>query len=139
MKVPKIILGGIAVDDRGSVSFVNDFNFSDIKRFYMVENHRVGFIRAWHGHEKEGKYVFVAKGAALIGAVEMNSSDPKKFILSDKSPRILFIPPGYANGFKTLEEGTRIIFYSTSTLEESLGDDIRFSFDHWDIWKEDFR
>jgi dTDP-4-dehydrorhamnose 3,5-epimerase len=105
----------------------------------MVENHRVGFIRAWHGHEKEGKYVFVAKGAALIGAVEMNSSDPKKFILSDKSPRILFIPPGYANGFKTLEEGTRIIFYSTSTLEESLGDDIRFSFDHWDIWKEDFR
>jgi dTDP-4-dehydrorhamnose 3,5-epimerase len=139
MKNPKIILGGIAVDDRGSVSFVNDFNFSDIKRFYMVENHRVGFIRAWHGHEKEGKYVFVAKGAALIGAVEMNSSDPKKFILSDKSPRILFIPPGYANGFKTLEEGTRIIFYSTSTLEESLGDDIRFSFDHWDIWKEDFR
>jgi dTDP-4-dehydrorhamnose 3,5-epimerase len=139
MKNPKIILGGIAVDDRGSVSFVNDFYFSDIKRFYMVENHRVGFIRAWHGHEKEGKYVFVAKGAALIGAVEMNSSDPKKFILSDKSPRILFIPPGYANGFKTLEEGTRIIFYSTSTLEESLGDDIRFSFDHWDIWKEDFR
>jgi len=139
MKDPRIILGGIAVDDRGSVSFVNDFNFSDIKRFYMVENHRVGFIRAWHGHEKEGKYVFVAKGAALIGAVEMNSSDPKKFILSDKSPRILFIPPGYANGFKTLEEGTRIIFYSTSTLEESLGDDIRFSFDHWDIWKEDFR
>lgn len=139
MKDPRIILGGIAVDDRGSVSFVNDFNFSDIKRFYMVENHRVGFIRAWHGHKKEGKYVFVAKGAALIGAVEMNSSDPKKFILSDKSPRILFIPPGYANGFKTLEEGTRIIFYSTSTLEESLGDDIRFSFDHWDIWKEDFR
>lgn len=135
----KIINGGLSVDDRGSVTFVNDFNFSDVKRFYVVENHRAGFIRAWHGHEKEGKYVFVAKGTALIGAVDMNSESPKKYILSDRSPKILYIPPGHANGFKTLEEDTRIIFYSTSTLEDSLGDDIRFPFDKWDIWKEDFR
>ena len=135
----KIISGGLSVDDRGSVTFVNDFNFSDVKRFYVVENHRAGFIRAWHGHEKEGKYVFVVKGTALIGTVDMNSESPKKYILSDRSPKILYIPPGYANGFKTLEEDTRIIFYSTSTLQDSLGDDIRFPFDRWDIWKEDFR
>ncbi len=136
----KIINGGIATDDRGSVMFVNDFDFLNVKRFYVVENHRSGFIRAWHGHNKEAKYVFVVSGTALIGAVKMNSDDEaKKFILSDKNPKILYIPPGHANGFKTLEEGTKIIFYSTSTLEESLGDDIRFSFDKWDIWKEDFR
>lgn len=136
----EIISGGIATDDRGSVTFVNDFNFSNVKRFYVVENHRSGFIRAWHGHNKEGKYVFVVSGTALVGAVKMNSNDePKKVILSDKNPKILYIPPGYANGFKTLEEGTKIIFYSTSTLQDSLGDDIRFSFDKWDIWKEDFR
>jgi len=135
----KIINGGLSVDDRGSVTFINDFNFSDVKRFYVVENHRSGFIRAWHGHEKEGKYVFVVKGTALIGAVDMNSESPKKYILSDRSPKILYIPPGHANGFKTLEEDTRIIFYSTSTLQDSLGDDIRFPFDRWDIWKEDFR
>lgn len=135
----KIINGGLSVDDRGSVTFINDFNFSDVKRFYVVENHRNGFIRAWHGHQKEGKYVFVVKGTALIGAVDINSEDPKKFVLSDRSPKILYIPPGYANGFKTLEEDTRIIFYSTSTLQESLGDDIRFPFDRWNIWQEDFR
>lgn len=73
----KLINGGLSVDDRGSVTFVNDFNFSDVKRFYIVENHRVGFIRAWHGHEKEGKYVFVVKGTALIGAVDMRSDSPK--------------------------------------------------------------
>ena len=37
--------------------FVNDFNFENVKRFYQVENHRQGFIRAWHGHKKEGKYI----------------------------------------------------------------------------------
>lgn len=135
----KLINGGLSVDDRGSVTFVNDFNFSDVKRFYIVENHRVGFIRAWHGHEKEGKYVFVVKGTALIGAVDMRSDSPNKYILSDRSPKILYIPPGHANGFKTLEEDTRIIFYSTSTLQDSLGDDIRFPFDKWNIWEEDFR
>lgn len=136
---PKIIGGGLAVDDRGSVSFVNDFDFSNVKRFYMVENHREGFIRAWHGHQREGKYIFVANGTALIGAVALDSDVPQKFVLSDKAPKILYIPPGYANGFKTLEVNTKVIFYSTSTLEESIGDDIRFSFNKWNIWEEDFR
>jgi len=135
----KIINGGLSVDDRGSVTFVNDFDFTDIKRFYMVENHRAGFIRAWHGHEKEAKYVFVVSGSALIGAVKMNEDSPKKFILSSKSPKILYIPPGYANGFKTLEEGTKVIFYSTSTLKESINDDVRYSYDKWNIWEEDYR
>ena len=135
----KLIQGGISIDDRGSVTFINDFNFLDVKRFYVVENHRTGFIRAWHGHQKEGKYVFVVKGTALIGAVEMTSESIQKIILSDRNPKILYIPPGYANGFKTLEEDTRIIFYSTSTLQESLSDDIRFPFDKWNIWEEDFR
>ena len=53
----ELINGGIAVDDRGQLSFVNDFDFKDVKRFYMVENHEKGFIRAWHGHKKDVKYV----------------------------------------------------------------------------------
>jgi len=51
----------------------------------------------------------------------------------------LCVPPGYANGFKTLEDNTIIMFYSTSTLEESKGDDYRFDWDKWDIWQEDYR
>jgi dTDP-4-dehydrorhamnose 3,5-epimerase len=140
----KLYNGGIAVDDRGSVRFVNDFNFSDVKRFYQVENHRRGFIRAWHAHEKEGKYVYVATGSALVGAVplvnnNLTVSEGKKFVLSAKKPAVLFIPSGYGNGFMNLEEGTNILFFSTKTLDESLGDDIRFPFDTWNIWSDDFR
>lgn len=140
----KIINGGVAIDDRGSLRFVNDFDFSGVKRFYQVENHRQGFIRAWHGHEKEGKYVYVAKGSALIGAVPFSTTqvikeDVQKFVLSSKSPKVLFIPPGYANGFMNLEEDTIVMFFSTSTLDESKGDDIRFPYDKWNIWNIEYR
>jgi dTDP-4-dehydrorhamnose 3,5-epimerase len=135
----KLINGGISVDDRGSVRFINDFNFKDVKRFYHVENHSKGFIRAWHGHRKEGKYVYVSSGTALIGVVNMDSEKVEKFVLSSKTPKILYIPPNNFNGFKSLEENTTILFFSTSTLEESLGDDIREQHDKWDIWSEDYR
>ena len=104
-----------------------------------MENHRQGFIRAWHGHKKEGKYVYVTSGSALIGVVNMETEEVSKFVLSDKSPKILWIPPGYYNGFKSLEENTKILFFSTSTLEESLGDDIREEHNRWNIWEEDYR
>ena len=136
----EIIKGGIAVDDRGSVRFINGFNFEGVKRFYQVQNHERGFIRAWHGHRKEGKYVYVAKGSALVGAVNLDTEVvDKKVVLTSCNPSVLYIPPGYANGFKTLEEDTIIQFFSTSTLDESLGDDIRFNFDKWDIWNIEYR
>jgi hypothetical protein len=52
---PVMLSGGLALDDRGEVAFVNEFNFRGVKRFYMVSNHRAGYIRAWHGHRREGK------------------------------------------------------------------------------------
>ena len=138
---PRLIRGGLAVDDRGQVSFVNDFDFEGVKRFYAVENHSRGFIRAWHAHRKEAKYVMVVRGAALIGAVEIDDWDnPSKdaqvhrHVLSEASPAVLFVPAGYANGFMSLTADTKILFFSTSSLEDSAGDDIRYDARHWDPW-----
>lgn len=137
----KLINGNISIDDRGSVSFVNDFMFENVKRFYQVQNHNINYIRAWHGHYKEGKYVYVASGTALIGVVKLDSieSIPSKFIISSRKPQILWIPPGHANGFKNLEENTIIQFFSTTTLQESVNDDLRFEYNKWDIWGENYR
>jgi dTDP-4-dehydrorhamnose 3,5-epimerase len=136
----KIINGGLAVDDRGSLRYINDFNPVEcgIKRFYQVENFGQ-VIRAWHGHKKEGKYVYVVKGSALVGTVNLETEEVQKFVLSASSPKVLYIPPNYANGFITLEEGTILMFFSTSTLEDSKGDDIRFPFDKWNIWQVENR
>ncbi|MFX1419068.1 MAG: NAD-dependent epimerase/dehydratase family protein [Promethearchaeota archaeon] len=144
----QLISGGIAVDDRGSLNFANDFNFYGVKRFYQVQNFNISTIRAFHGHLHEAKYVYVSKGSAIVAVVKLDnvkspSKDQKvnRYILSDRNPQILFIPPSYANGFKPLEEDTRIIFFSTSSLEESKGDDYRFPADYWgdEIWEVENR
>ncbi len=136
----KLINGGIFIDDRGPLRFVNDFNFNDVKRFYQVENHEKGFIRAWHGHKKEGKYVYVVKGTAVIRTIDIdNESRTEKYVLSDKQPKILFIPPGKYNGFQTLEEGTILLFFSTSTTEESEDDDYRQPYDKFPLFKTEYR
>jgi len=40
---PYIIEGGLAVDDRGTLTFANGFSFAGVKRFYFVSNHTRGF------------------------------------------------------------------------------------------------
>ena len=140
---PRLIEGGVARDARGSLIFANDFDMRRVKRFYMVENSSLEVVRAWHGHAKEAKYVFVPSGRALVGAVVLDDlvapskqNKVQKFILSADKPEVLYIPGGYANGVRSLEAGTKIIFFSTATLEESKNDDFRFSVDYWgnDIW-----
>jgi dTDP-4-dehydrorhamnose 3,5-epimerase-like enzyme len=138
---PKLMSGDLAVDDRGEVGFVNDFDFAGVKRFYSVRNHHRGFVRAWHGHRREAKYVTVVHGAALVAAVRIDDWDRpsadltvSRYVLSAARPRVLFIPAGYANGFMSLTDDARLMFFSTSSLAESQGDDIRFEARYWNPW-----
>lgn len=133
-----LINGDSSIDIRGTVKYVNDFDFKNVKRFYQVENFEKGFIRAWHAHRKEDKYVYVADGSALIGVVNLQTKEIQKFVLSAQKPRILWIPANSANGFMSLEENTKIIFFSSSTFEESKDDDIRFPYDKWNIWTKEY-
>ena len=139
---PFIINGDLSVDDRGELMFVNQFNMELVKRFYVVSNHKQGFIRAWHAHKIESKYVFIVNGTALISTVQIDNWDNPsndltvdKFVLTAKKPSILYIPSGYANGFKTLSTETKIIFFSTSTLKDSIDDDYRYDAYKWNPWE----
>jgi dTDP-4-dehydrorhamnose 3,5-epimerase-like enzyme len=139
---PLLIAGGLAADDRGELAFVNDFHFEGVKRFYTVSNYRQGFIRAWHGHKREAKYVTAVSGAAVVGAVRIDdwehpsqNQQVERFVLSAHRPSVLYIPPGFANGFMSLAQDLKLMFFSTSSLEESQGDDFRYESRHWDIWQ----
>jgi dTDP-4-dehydrorhamnose 3,5-epimerase-like enzyme len=145
--VPKLIHGDNFIDDRGVVTFCNHFDFIGVKRFYQITHDKPKTIRAYHGHRLEGKYFQVISGTCLIGVIPLTHGDKieldtlkgQKFFLSDRKPQILWIPPGYANGIMNLTENMDIMIYSTSTLQESQGDDIRFDYLKWDIWKEEPR
>ena len=93
---PELLQGGLAVDDRGEVAFVNEFAFADVKRFYTVSNHAVGFVRAWHAHRNEAKYVLAVSGALLVGCVEIDDwerpsrdLEVHRFVLSERDPAVL--------------------------------------------------
>ncbi len=144
--IPKIMSMGVSFDDRGSIRFLNGLELSDWKRFYVVSNFRSGFVRSWHGHKSESKLVFVLSGSIKIGVVHIknfeapdSNVEPEQFVLTDQSNQALYIPAGYANGFKTLQENTQVFFFSSASLEESKADDFRYPWDFWNIWNENFR
>lgn len=137
----KLIDAGVAIDDRGELIFCNNFDMSKVKRFYHITNFLNPFVRAWHGHKKEEKFIIVTKGSALLAAVEIDDWDKpskdlkiEKFILNDKSPKLIHIPQGYAHGYKTLLPDTRLTIFSTLSLKESQEDDFRYDSRYWDPW-----
>jgi dTDP-4-dehydrorhamnose 3,5-epimerase len=142
MQKPISYDGKLFIDPRGSVRFVNDFTFDDVKRFYEVE-HTEDTPRAFHGHLKEAKYVYVTRGSVLLCAVVLDdaiapSRDNQvyKYLLNADNPKVIYIPAGYANGFQVLEKNSKVIFFSTASVEESKNDDYRFPYDYWgrEIW-----
>tara|TARA_Y100000996_G_scaffold378131_1_gene330600 strand:+ start:62 stop:505 length:444 start_codon:yes stop_codon:yes gene_type:complete len=137
----KLIDADLHIDDRGELIFCNNFDMNKIKRFYHITNFSNPFIRAWHGHKFEDKYILVTKGSTLAAAVKIdNWKNPSKslkvetFALNDKKPKLLFIPGGYAHGYKTLLADTRLIIFSTSTLKKSIKDDYRYEAYYWNPW-----
>ncbi len=141
MKIkPKVYKGGIAKDNRGSVAFNNSLQLKNIKRFYIVANKKKNFVRAWHGHKIEAKYMMCISGKAKIAAVKINNfKKPSKktkvynWIIDSKKPDVVYIPPGYANGTKSITKDMQILVLSTSSLKSSLIDDFRFDKDFWKI------
>ncbi len=138
---PKLITGNRIFDNRGSVRFNNNLIFKDVKRFYTVHNYQKNFIRAWHGHFKEEKFIGCIKGTFQISAVKIeNKKKPNKknkiftYYLNQSNNDFVYIPKGFANGSMSLEDNSELLIFSTSTIQDSLKDDYRFSPKYWNPW-----
>lgn len=141
MKNPKIINGGIHSDVRGSISFVNDFDFSKVKRFYNICHTNTEIIRAWQGHKEESKWFYVSSGSFKVVLIKIDDwskasqiDSPIEFHLEFSEPRVLFIPGGYVNGFQATTPNSQMMVFSDFTIEESQNDDFRFDKDLWYKW-----
>jgi dTDP-4-dehydrorhamnose 3,5-epimerase len=140
MDKPVLIEGGQFSDERGSLRFVNSLDFKDVKRFYIIEQPK-NVVRAWQGHKIEIKYFYAISGSFLICGVKINdwenpSLDLKvhEYHVSEEKSQILMIPGGYANGFKALEDNSKLLGFSNFSLEESKQDDYRFDKNMWKNW-----
>lgn len=141
-KKPKIIQGGDHEDERGKIIFCNEFDLSEVKRFYLIEHPNTDIVRAWQGHQREQKWLFVVEGAFKIVLVQPdNWTNPSKtlsteeFILHSSDLKVLHVPGNYANGFKALEPKSKMMVFSSFTVEESSEDNFRFDKDFWYDWK----
>lgn len=139
---PKIISGNRVFDNRGSLIFNNNLKFDNIKRFYIVHNYSKNFIRAWHGHLKEEKYIKCLQGTFQVSAVRIdNVKKPKKsnkifnYYLNESNHDFIHIPKGYANGSMSLENNSKLLILSTLSLDDSIKDDYRFDSKYWNPWE----
>lgn len=140
MHRPILIEGGVYNDERGGISFVNEFSFENIQRFYIIENSLIKPLRAWQGHKLDEKNFYCVTGEFKIGIVKIdNWENPSKkllidiYVLKASDPKILKIPPGYANAVLSSEEGSKLISFSTLPLNRVKEDEMRYPFDYWSL------
>ena len=143
---PFIINAETVFDNRGSLTFSNLLSFKKIKRFYIIKNHNINFIRGWHAHKYEKKFFLCIDGVFQISCTQIkNFKVPDKkskvysWVLSSEKPQIVFIPSSYANGTMNLSKDAKLLVYSTSTLKKSKLDDYRYPWNYWDPWQISFR
>lgn len=140
-----LIEGKVHADYRGSLISYNELDLNPIKRMYAIENHNTDIIRAWQAHKKEQKWFYVCHGSFLFVTIQLDDfSSPsgilnfKEWIISANHYKVLHVPGGFANGFRSLTEGSRLLVFSDSTLEESKNDDYRFEPNNWYDWSKTY-
>lgn len=137
---PKVIEGGNFSDHRGIISYVNDFSFKDIERFYIISNSDENPIRAWQGHKLDAKNFYCVNGSFKIHFVKIDDWEkPSKNLkietisVSASESKIVHIPAGYANAIESLEKDSKLISFSTLPLANVKDDDARYPSDYWKI------
>ncbi len=107
----------------------SDFEKAGIETNFVQDNHSKsikGVLRGLHFQKipkAQGKLVRCLRGKIFDVAVDIRKNSPTfgkwvGFELSEENKYMLWIPPGFAHGFLTLEENTEI-FYKVSGAEYS--------------------
>jgi len=135
---PILLFGGSHTDHRGTISFVNDFDFKGVNRFYTLHHPETTMVRAWQGHVQEAKYYYPVKGSWLIAWVKMDFNlpeddwKPETIELKAADNKMLYLPPGYANGFRALEPDSVMNGFSVAgSSEEEI---VRWEQNKWGIF-----
>ena len=91
-------------------------------------------IRGLHLQTKksQGKFISVIKGKIFDVAVDLRKSSKTfgryyKSILSEKNCRSIYIPPGFAHGFCTLEKENYVIYSCTNYRDKNSEVGIKYN------------
>jgi len=132
-----ILEGKIHQDQRGTITYNNEFDASSIKRIYTIENTSLDFIRGWQGHKIEQRWFSAMKGSFKVSLICIDNFDkPSKnleikiFKLTTDGLNILHIPSGYITAIQALEEGSKMLVMADYNVGE-VKDEYRFELDYF--------
>lgn len=134
---PSIIKGKSHTDERGTIIFNNNYDASEIKRLYFIENKNIDFIRGWQGHKVEQRWFTAVQGSFKITTIAVDDwENPNKtlekeeFILQDNSFDVLHVPKGHITSIQALEENAKLMAMSDYHLG-TIKDEYRFDSNHF--------
>ena len=132
------IIGGNAEDHRGSIRFVNDFDMTLVKRFYIIENKDTDTIRGWRAHRTEQRWFYVLEGAFSLKTVAIDdweqpsrSLPVEETILRRADQRVIHVPVGYGTAFQALEPRSRLLVFADYGIDHAQEDDYTWPADYF--------
>lgn len=138
MVISKLITGGKHTDQRGTVYYNNDFDVSQVKRMYIIENADSTVVRAWQGHRIEQRWFSAIRGTISIKLIKIDNWEaPSKnlpvetFTLNSDQFIILHIPKGYISSIQALEKNSRLLVMADTFLGET-NDEYRLPADYFE-------
>lgn len=134
----KIIHGGIAKDFRGQIRFVNDFDMSPIKRFYIIKNVDIDLIRGWRGHKLENRWFYALSGQFEIHIIHIDNWETpsqdlsvESMILNAEDYKLLHIPNGYATAIQAIEPNSELLVYADHPISHASQDDYTWPLEYF--------
>lgn len=138
-KSPTIIKGNSHTDDRGTIIFNNDYDATEVKRIYFIENKDINFVRGWQGHKIEQRWFSSVQGSFKITTLAIdNWEQPSKnlpsqeFVLNAATLDLLHVPKGFVTSIQALKEKSRLMAMSDYGLGE-IKDEYRYDINHFKI------
>lgn len=132
------IKGGIAKDDRGQIRFVNGFDMSAVKRFYIIRNSDIDLIRGWRGHRIEQRWFYVLSGSFEFNIVKIDIWDaPAKDLTIERvnvvaeELQVLHMPAGYATAIRATTPNSELLVYGDFGIEHARHDDYKWGLDYF--------
>lgn len=132
------ITGGIAKDHRGQIRFVNDFDMSLVKRFYIIKNTDTELVRGWRAHRMEQRWFYVLSGSFELDLVLIDNWDEaspnlpiEKRILKAEEQQVIHVPVGYGTAFRALEEESELLVFADYGIEHAQQDDYTWPSDYF--------
>jgi len=134
----EIIKGGISLDARGHIRFVNEFDMSSVKRFYIIKNSDTELIRGWRAHRVEQRWFYVLSGSFELNIVKIDNWDlPRRdlpiqnYKLSAQELKVIHIPAGYGTAFKAIEDASELLVFADYGLEHASIDNYTWAVDYF--------